>query len=390
MIVYSTVFLFSIIIGPLLDVLFLKNRKTSRLLACILCFSALFLVSVFKDNVVGIDTEQYLIAYNEIANAEFPVFSYKGFEPGFVFVASLISHLGMSFKWFQCFIYLLCYTCFGIFAYFFSKNISLFAASFLGIGLFFSGLSALRQFCAVALVCLALVALYKSKNSFIGLFLFTVIVLLSITFHKSAILAFAFAPLWKFRWTWPRVALMASLTVLVMLFGNQIYRFAISMFSVHTSYLPTEQGVGMLSVVYLLLALGCSFCLLSNELFDYLNKYLFSIKLFASLDSMPPRRNRYTLSRSDEIETATFIGPAFLAAAIQAFSSASTIVPRLTWFFLPAVCVLISNVPSVERVKKIRRPLAWLFILCFALFFIYTIYLDPSINIYPYEFNFAF
>lgn len=383
MVYYILAFAFIVLSEPIGNLIFRFKKNRRRVLQNVLCFAPLFLLSALKSDSVGIDTAAYMTFYERISSGSLFSFSYYGFEPGFVFFGSLASHAGLPFRAFQVMVYLISYALLAITAYYLAGSVSLFAAVIMALGLFFDGLSALRQFMAVCIVCLGLVFLLKAKKLSFGIVRFLIVVLIAACFHKSSLFVLTAIPFLFIKWNWTWVVAFSAANVYIMVFGNQIYQFLIYNFLPNNPYQPVSFDFPGLAIAYEIMFVGSSFLLLPSRIKD---------RLLLPFSKSPPKSSESfdtVLTYNNGISSCSlsfYLGGVALIALIQSFSVASTVFTRTTWFFIPFVGLFLSSILKHQNNVNLRTLLEVCLFFAFGVYLVYTAWIDSSLNINPYSF----
>lgn len=156
--------------------------KQGRLWFSLLSGVGIFFVMGLRHPDVGTDTNQYLYLYNDRSLDMLSLEIFKFDEWGFYTLNTVINILGFENQGYILVVSLIISLSFSLFFYKYSKNIFLSFYLHLTIGLFSMSMSGLRQTLAMCLVLLAFHFLIRRK--LVGFF---ASVLVAYTFHHSAI-----------------------------------------------------------------------------------------------------------------------------------------------------------------------------------------------------------
>ena len=297
-----------ILVGaPIYLSLFMMNKKTlsvkpeKQKYVIGTFFLVYLLLLCLRHNTVGVDLSQYLPRFNSIARTPWnEIFVVFGIEPGYVFLNKLIGVFSTNEQIFLSVIALI--TVLPLMKLYCdeSENAILSMALFLimpNLQMIFSGL---RQAIAMALVVPAYYATKKKK-----LIPFILIVLLAMTFHKSAFIIAAIYPVYHMNITRNR-AFLIGLPILsvIYIFRNYVFSILLRFMSddgeENYGDLTTEGGYTML-ILFVLFAVVSYVCA-SNEKLDrdvigLRNLLLLSVVLqfFASVNPLAMRMNYYFL-----------------------------------------------------------------------------------------------
>jgi hypothetical protein len=177
---------FELVIFWLLLYLIMRNSafqgKQGRLWFSLLSGVAIFLVMGLRHPDVGTDTNQYLFLYNNRSLDMLSLEIFKFDEWGFYTINTVINILGFENQGYILVVSLIISLSFSLFFYKYSKNILLSFYLHLTIGLFSMSMSGLRQTLAVCLILLAFHFFIKRNH-----IVFFALVLVAYTFHHSAI-----------------------------------------------------------------------------------------------------------------------------------------------------------------------------------------------------------
>ena len=178
MIIYTYVILF---------VLFLLNTSNKKNVGKKTIFVGflLFLLMALKDYSVGTDTIRYLERYNQTGSIKDTMDEY---EPGFYYLILYSKHLGLDYRLFSTFCYLVIYTFTTLFIYKFSKRPIFSFLLFITIGIFGFTTSGLRQALAISLCYFAIYLIIERKFILIS----SLVIILASTIHFSARIGFLF------------------------------------------------------------------------------------------------------------------------------------------------------------------------------------------------------
>lgn len=141
----------------------------------------LFLIMSLRHYTVGSDTVQYLYRYNNVP-IKLTKDAFTGSETMFFALSTMFKNLGISYQGYLTIIALIVTITFTVFYYKYSRNMFLSFFLHVTIGLFSVTMSASRQTIAICIILVAFMAMLR--NNF---FKFAIMVLIASLFHTSAI-----------------------------------------------------------------------------------------------------------------------------------------------------------------------------------------------------------
>lgn len=169
-----------------------NTKKRSNILLGII-FISLFLICVLRSSSVGRDISGYELAYKMTKDVPFSDFNYIYYENGYLLFMKICIALKMNFQCFLVVTYLIILFPIFIFIEKFSNDKIFSALIYICYIIFEFDLTGLRQAIAMSIALVAFVILIEKKKMY--LFWYFLIILLAMTFHKSAIICFAILPL---------------------------------------------------------------------------------------------------------------------------------------------------------------------------------------------------
>ena len=169
-----------------------NTKKRSNILLGII-FISLFLICVLRSSSVGRDIVGYKDAYKMTKDVPFSDFNYIYYENGYLLFMKICIALNMNFQLFLFVSYLIILFPIFIFIEKFSNDKIFSVMIYICYMLFEFDLTGLRQAIAMSITLVAFVILIEKKKMY--LFWYVLLILLAMTFHKSAIICFAILPL---------------------------------------------------------------------------------------------------------------------------------------------------------------------------------------------------
>lgn len=336
---------------------FVKNRNVQVVIVGV----QLFLILALRSESLGVDLEQYKLAYEYYARfslidvlSSFHLFLRSdlalGSECGYVFINWLFGHFGVSFHSFLVIHSLICVCALCVFIRRYSSVPWMSFAIFIALGFYGSMFCILRQSLAVVFLYMSFFFVEKRKIMF---FLATVYV--ASLFHS---VAFLFVP---FYWIAPLFVSMRKICVglvgalMVVLLTPLIYRYVIS---------------------NVFLSFGKEYVM--ESVFTYNNMIVFSlfIVLFVACFYLED-------IQSDKRNTMLFWG-AFMGIPVQVLGFYIPIISRASiGIFFPLLGILIPNL--IAQNKEIKNHF-FPYLLLFVLFFVYylVMFTSSGLRLNPY------
>ncbi len=169
-----------------------NTKKRSNILLGII-FISIFLICVLRSDSVGRDIVGYELAYKMTKEVPFSDFDYIYYENGYLLFMKICIVLKMNFQWFLFVTYLIILSPVYIFIKRLSVDKIFSVMIYVCYMIFEFDLTGLRQAIAMSIALVAFVILIEKKKMY--LFWYVLLILLAMTFHKSAIICFAILPL---------------------------------------------------------------------------------------------------------------------------------------------------------------------------------------------------
>ncbi len=329
------------------------REQTAKKSFCFIAFACLVLMLALRHQSMGVDLRYYtyygyLGRFDAIANAPWnTVFGVKvaNYEKGYIFFNKLVSTIYNDRQFFLA----ACafFTILPIVYVIYKKSVSPLQSIviYMGLPVFLLGFSGLRQSLAIGICFFAL--LYIEDKKFIK---FVALVLLAVTFHKSAIIFLIAYPLYRLKMDKARRWLTVILIPIIFIFKRPLFAIFSKIFKENA--VADETGAGTLFVIFTLIYI---FCIIYSDGSDEQNGFL---NLF------------------------------FIACACQAFGGIYNTAIRVGYYFMLSLVILLPKVLKGMQ-KDIDKPLfsATVFF-AFTTFGLYSIYIsgDSWALAYPYYF----
>ncbi|MEW8992882.1 EpsG family protein [Clostridium sp.] len=303
----------------------IRYNKKKKLLYAFIAGGFLFLVMGLRSPVVGADTNQYLYRYNYIIyNMNMEIF--KNSEWGFELFNSLFRGLGFNNQGYILVTSFIISLSISLFFYKYSKNIFISFFLHLTIGMFTMSMSGIRQTLAICFILLAFN--YMMKKKFVK---FLISVLLAYTFHNSAIV---FLPIYLLRNI--RVNKKNGIILLLMTTSMLVLRKLVVPIMEKFSPQKYIDRYGLTSDVH------------------YVNPLLIVIAIAI------PATCLFFWSRTEELEKneRELFYMLFILSCVNVLvnilSLNSNMIGRLSFYFITFNVVLIPNIISLIKNKKLR------------------------------------
>ena len=217
----------------------------------------MFMMSAFRAETIGTDTENYLRTYNYIADCNLlNAFVVSRMESGYVFLNYICSHFGISFLGMQVIINIFIYYSLSCFFFKYSPNIGLSCFLFLSLRMMFGPMNVVRMYIALAILLWAIP--YIQKRKFCS---FTIVCLIASSFHLAALLFWILYPLcvWKNKF---KNYVIWSIAIAIALLGNLFFVKITSSIGIYEGYLNSQYFDGSIKVAtYLSLVINLCFYL---------------------------------------------------------------------------------------------------------------------------------
>ncbi|WP_321438131.1 EpsG family protein [uncultured Bacteroides sp.] len=322
----------------------------------------LFLLFVLRDYSVGRDLHAYKDVYDIAGGNNWFDVSWIYMEPGYVFLMKLGSYLGLSFRLFLCFCYLVIIIPLAFYIHRYSKDIALSIIIYICLHFFIFNMSGLRQSMAMSLCLTAF--MIAQRNGLTNFVLFTFFVVLAALIHKSA---YVFLPAY-FIMRIPLSGKLLFLYLVLAIIGN-IQGFAI---------LQSLQEQELTSYEYNeALTIGPSFFMLLCFLF-------LSFILSRKESHQSFRISNMFSSKSDAITLSIGNYANVLAVAILVLATLSgSVLMRAATYYEPVFLILIPELLS--RASRNSRLYKMVFIIIMLGIFYFTVLVPNQFDIIPYK-----
>lgn len=323
-------------------------------------FVALYFLFILRDVSVGRDLQGYLDAYEQADNYDWFDHSWIYMESGYVFLMKLFSHIGISFRGFLMFCYLLIVIPLASYIYQYSKDVPLSIIIYICFQFFVFNMSGLRQ--SMAMSCCLMAFMNAQKTGKINLIKFIFLVICASLIHRSALI---FLPAYfvmriglNFRWCALYLVLGVAVSIAAPLFLMFLHENEI------TDYEFDESMTN-----------GSSFIM-------YIVLLLLSVILSRKDNRTVIRFNR---GKSSKINLSIANYANMLAVSVLLLLSFSgTALMRSAIYYNIVFIILVPEL--ISRLDKSIQPIAkFCFIALMVFIFLYSVLLPSQFDIVPYK-----
>ena len=338
-----------------------NTQKRSNILLGII-FISIFLICVLRSGSVGRDIAGYELAYKMTKDVQFSDFNYIYYENGYLLFMKICVAMKMNFQCFLVVTYLIILFPIFIFIEKFSNDKIFSVMIYICYMLFEFDLTGLRQAIAMSITLVAFVILIEKKKMY--LFWYFLIILLAMTFHKSAIICLAILPLMLIKdIKWCSIIVVAA-TIVSLSLRSTLFPFIKQLFDKDSFNTNAALHIGTNVIFMVVMAIYFLYVLNIGEKeseFDrefYNGIFIENNKLFFKI---------FLLS----ILLALFFGNETSARSFMFFSQSLIILLPNTLFYLE---------------KKSSIILRMLFVAFFVYFFATNTLIANNFDIVPYKF----
>ena len=388
MITYLLFFASIFILGTV-PLFFGRDKKIFKILAALLPVLFIYLISVLKSNDVGIDTSVYAEYFEGARDVPFSsMFNYHGWEPLFSFFMVSFAKMGLPFRVFQAFLYLLIYVPLFFFVLRHDKLPGLSLALYSMFSLLVLNFSALRQSVAISLCLFAILLLTKKKTMNIVFSLLCVCT--GVLFHYSTVVFFLAIPFMFIKNPLKIIPFAVMIILFVFAFSPLIYTF-ISNVTNLSDYVPVlrTDAWETFAAYFLILILLALIFKKDSKIVTFVDK--FGLKIDRSIGSkikLYPKISKTLAVQYSEDETQYFnlLIPLFaIGTTLESFILSSYVFPRMALFFLPFCPFLLTE--SIYRFKSSSAKIIITIVLltAFSIYFYFTYVSANYLDCVPYK-----
>ena len=338
-----------------------NTKKRSNILLGII-FISLFLICVLRSSSVGRDIVGYKDAYKMTKDVPFSDFNYIYYENGYLLFMKICIALNMNFQLFLVSTYLIILVPIFIFIrkYSFDKCFSAFI--YVCYVIFEVDLSAVRQAIAMSIVLVAFVILIEKKKMY--MLWYVLLILLAITFHKSAIICFAILPLMLIKdIKWCSIIVVAA-TIVSLFLRSTLFPFIKQLFDKDSFNTNAALHIGANVIFMVIIAVYFLYVLNIGEKESGFNREFYN-GIF--------------------IENNKLLYKIFLIGILLAIFFGNETTARSYMFFAQVLMILLPN-SMVYLERKSAIIFRTLFIIFFIYFFAVNTLLGNNLDIVPYKF----
>ncbi|MEB7389004.1 EpsG family protein [Aerococcus viridans] len=337
----------------------------NRGLTTIVLFLFLFILSAFRSDSIGTDTQNYIQTFKIISTAASLNFESFDMEAGYLFFNKILAILFNNPQWLLITTSAIVFTGVGIIVYRYSKNIWMSTFLFFGLNFFTSSMNTTRTFLSLVILLFSIQFIFK--NDF---FKFLIVVMVATTFHQSAIIFIIAWFISKIKLNKFTLLIFTSLNLLIFLFLPLLLRLIVIVFPTYLNYLSSsfyEDGVKLASVINF-----------SINLLIFIIIYLLYNSSYVNRELMRPE----DINIFNKSLNILLIGVSLSFLAIR-FS----LLTRVSYYFMIMSILLLPNVTKLIKKRNLRMALMFTIIF---IFFMYTMMVNAIRpewdSIYPYKF----
>lgn len=370
--------------GVLFDI-FIKNKKTSKIIQIVFISLLVAMVIGFRSVTVGNDTSSYFYSYEHMR--EIPLdeaLNTAHFEKGYLIITFIFSNMRMPFFLFNFIVALLLSSFLTLSCYLLSKYPSLSVAIYVCAGCFTLNMSSVRQTLAMAL-CFAsifLLTTLKNKN-----YLIKAVCLipwaLAIFIHKSsALFIIAFACMFIRPKKIYSVIYFALASLLIILFmpslSTQILFSNIKATETYSFFPPRAilSFSGTALMLYVIVVLFHVFYTEKTFLFDF---SLSKIKFLNKLNGI------IKINESEYFNDRIVVGMVYFQYLMYLGEQSVSLLARAGLYGGMGLCIFIPNlVNKISKEEKTNPVFLFGILLFFVAYFAFTTLKDNYLGLVPY------
>lgn len=310
------------------------------------------IISAFRDESVGADTEQYINMFQSTQLNNF----HERIEKGYIYLNKLLYLITSDSQWLLIIVALFLSICIGVFVYKNAKDPFLAILFFITLGLYQFSLSGIRQTIAIGITILAIELIKKKK-----LFWFLTIIGLASLFHKTALF---FIPAY----------FIATRDV-------TLKNLIIYIFSFTIIYLSAEF---FLLKVAEILDFNYGIEATNNGQIFFIIVLLITVFSFLNRDSIVQQSNKPI-----DIDNANiiFINLNFISLLLWTIRLISRTAERVTFYYMPSTYLLLEETIMTIKSKQKRTWLYSIISLLAIVLFFFRLSKDTTITPYSFFFN---
>ena len=338
-----------------------NTKKRSNILLGII-FISLFLICVLRSSSVGRDIVGYEDAYKMTKDVPFSDFNYIYYENGYLLFMKICIVLKMNFQCFLVVTYLIILFPIFIFIEKFSNDKIFSALIYICYIIFEFDLTGLRQAIAMSIALVAFVVLIEKKKMY--MLWYVLLILLAMTFHKSAIICFAILPLMLIKdIKWYAIIIVVA-TIVSLSLRSTLFPFIKQLFDKDSFNTNAALHIGANVIFMVIMAAYFLYVLNIGEKESGFN-WEFYNGIF--------------------IENNKLLYKIFLIGVLLAIFFGNETTARSFMFFAQSLIILLPNTLFYLE-KKSSIILRMLFVAFFVYFFVTNTLIANNFDIVPYKF----
>lgn len=338
-----------------------KEKKSIRLLVIAICL--IYLLCILRASTVGRDLLGYKEVYDLTKKVSWNNFDYVYFEDGYILLMKICTKLKMPFQMFLAIVYFIILVPIGIFINDFSKSKLMSVIIYICYIFFEFDLTGLRQAIAISIVLLAFRILLHNKKGMI--FKYVLLVLIAATFHKSALIALVFLPLFFIVSIMWYMLAVCAVVLICLIYRNRMFGVIGILFEsdIFSSKVGFHIGGNLLFM--------CLTAIMAILILKIMKKNI--------------QYKEYAVKDIVEVRNMSLMIKIFICGIILAFFFGESTVARSYMYFSSVIIVLIPNLCNKFSGNN-KIILKGAFVLFFICFFYVNSLSANNFDIVPYSF----
>ncbi|MBO5439475.1 MAG: EpsG family protein [Clostridia bacterium] len=330
---------------------YFNNEKKQRMTIFIF-FAILLTLLICRDKTIGVDLSSYLPRFNFVKNLSFAnIFKEFEGEHGYWLLNKVISIFTTDDQWFIAIMAAISLLPIARLYIKESENALLSISIFLILPNFSMMFSGLRQAIAIAIVAMSFKFVKEKK-----LILFMLVILLAMTFHTSAFIAFLLYPIYHMNITKAKLFVFVPAILLVLIFNKPIFEFLLQFLGDYGEKYPYEETGAYTMIILFALFLIFAFFVPKEENMDKNTIGLRNISVIVLM--------------------------------LQIFALSNFVAMRMNYYFIIFLPLLIPKVinRSHERNKQVYQFMGLVMAVFFFVYYIFDANSGSDVlEIYPYK-----
>lgn len=247
-----------------LGIILKPNKDTKRKnIFMFIVFGILTVVAAIRDTSVGIDTEQFCLAFERINGMTLnSAFKFLRYEKGFIVLCKILSYVGNNSQILILSSSLIIFPMVGIFIYRNSRDVVLSSILYITLNTYAMHMNVMRQALAISIFILGYELFFKN-GKFIK---YSIMVVMASLFHQTAIIMLTLIILKDRKYTWKTYFATNMIAILAFALAPTVWRIATSLFPTYAGYANTEYinssylaGTISALIAWLILTMGIFF-----------------------------------------------------------------------------------------------------------------------------------